>query len=356
MRRIAARSAAESSCRQALATPAMSRSRLALAIAATLSSSAAMHVAPASAVEAPGDVTLEEVVVTARKRTENLQDVPVSIDVFTSKDLHHLAIRRLREPHSVHFVRERRSRYADVRDARRIRRQQPELRQHRLHRLPARRHVDELLRHHARPSSVRHCANRSAQRSAGDDVRRRRHGRRVAFHHQQARPQGVQRRHRRRRRQGRVRQPQRHGGGVHQHPPHRRLDGAAYFRVQRLPRRIHQQSEHHPQLGERHGVEQFAVVGEELQRGEGDGRPDRPRSSHCGRLESLVDLQLPARTHARRVGPGSDHRRRGRCRRQPGQRPGTLSRFPQRGSLWPGIQAVLHEDLGFPSGGRRGHR
>ncbi len=268
----------------------------------------------------------------------------------------HLAIRRLREPHSVHFVRERRSRYADVRDARRIRRQQPELRQHRLHRLPARRHVDELLRHHARPSSVRHCANRSAQRSAGDDVRRRRHGRRVAFHHQQARPQGVQRRHRRRRRQGRVRQPQRHGGGVHQHPPHRRLDGAAYFRVQRLPRRIHQQSEHHPQLGERHGVEQFAVVGEELQRGEGDGRPDRPRSSHCGRLESLVDLQLPARTHARRVGPGSDHRRRGRCRRQPGQRPGTLSRFPQRGSLWPGIQAVLHEDLGFPSGGRRGHR
>jgi outer membrane receptor protein involved in Fe transport len=70
----------------------MSRSRLALAIAATLSSSAAMHVAPASAVEAPGDVTLEEVVVTARKRTENLQDVPVSIDVFTSKDLQNLAI------------------------------------------------------------------------------------------------------------------------------------------------------------------------------------------------------------------------------------------------------------------------
>ena len=38
------------------------------------------------------DTTLEEVIVTARKRTENLQDVPISIDVFTSKDLQNLAI------------------------------------------------------------------------------------------------------------------------------------------------------------------------------------------------------------------------------------------------------------------------
>jgi len=36
--------------------------------------------------------TLQEVVITARKRTENLQDVPESIDVFTSKDLENLSI------------------------------------------------------------------------------------------------------------------------------------------------------------------------------------------------------------------------------------------------------------------------
>ena len=35
---------------------------------------------------------LQEVVVTARKREENLQDVPISIDVLTQKDLQHLGI------------------------------------------------------------------------------------------------------------------------------------------------------------------------------------------------------------------------------------------------------------------------
>ncbi|HET9390644.1 MAG TPA: TonB-dependent receptor [Steroidobacteraceae bacterium] len=52
--------------------------------------------APALAAGAPADAAptgeLQEVVVTARKREENLQDVPVSIDVFTQKDLSHLAI------------------------------------------------------------------------------------------------------------------------------------------------------------------------------------------------------------------------------------------------------------------------
>ena len=50
--------------------------------------------APALAAAA-ADVTtggLQEVVVTARKREENLQDVPVSIDVFTAKDMQNLGI------------------------------------------------------------------------------------------------------------------------------------------------------------------------------------------------------------------------------------------------------------------------
>ena len=44
------------------------------------------------AAAASQSTSLAEVVVTARKRTENLQDVPISIDVFTSKDLQNLAI------------------------------------------------------------------------------------------------------------------------------------------------------------------------------------------------------------------------------------------------------------------------
>src|SRR5262249_9383088 len=41
--------------------------------------------------------SLQEVVVTARKRTENLQDVSQSIDVFTSQDLQNLAISRFED-------------------------------------------------------------------------------------------------------------------------------------------------------------------------------------------------------------------------------------------------------------------
>lgn len=67
------------------------RSKLALAIAAVLAGGGALHGAPALAAASPTDA-LQEIVVTARKRAENLQDVPISIDVFTSKDLQHLAI------------------------------------------------------------------------------------------------------------------------------------------------------------------------------------------------------------------------------------------------------------------------
>src|ERR1700734_1724848 len=82
MRQIAARSAAKQSRSVAAAVPRGTRTKLSFAIAAVLSSSAAMHAAPARAAEASSDTTLEEVLVTARKRTENLQDVPISIDVF----------------------------------------------------------------------------------------------------------------------------------------------------------------------------------------------------------------------------------------------------------------------------------
>ena len=73
------------------ALPPVSRSKLSLAIAAALSGAADMHACRAGR-RGSADATLEEVIVTARKRTENLQDVPMSIDVFTSKDLQNLAI------------------------------------------------------------------------------------------------------------------------------------------------------------------------------------------------------------------------------------------------------------------------
>jgi iron complex outermembrane recepter protein len=92
MRTLAARSAAKSPHRAPIALPHPSRSKLAIAIAAALTSAATMHVVPALALDASSDTTLEEVIVTARKRAENLQDVPISIDVFTSKDMQNLAI------------------------------------------------------------------------------------------------------------------------------------------------------------------------------------------------------------------------------------------------------------------------
>jgi iron complex outermembrane receptor protein len=92
MRTTAARSAAKRARPGPAPLPHGVRSKLSVAIAAALSGAAAMHMAPAWAAAASSDAMLEEVVVTARKRTENLQDVPISIDVFTSKDLQNLAI------------------------------------------------------------------------------------------------------------------------------------------------------------------------------------------------------------------------------------------------------------------------
>ena len=90
MRKSPARTVATSS--QLQLPPSLSPSKLAVAIATALSGAAAFHALPVRAEAASSDTTLEEVIVTARKRTENLQDVPISIDVFTSKDLQNLGI------------------------------------------------------------------------------------------------------------------------------------------------------------------------------------------------------------------------------------------------------------------------
>jgi len=85
-------SAATAFCVGRMAVCLPTRSKLSVAIAAVLSGAAAVQGAPAPADTAGPSDTLNEIVVTARKRVENLQDVPQSIDVFTHKDLENLAI------------------------------------------------------------------------------------------------------------------------------------------------------------------------------------------------------------------------------------------------------------------------
>ena len=64
-------------------------SKISIAVAAALA------MTPSRAPAAPADSSagaLQEIVVTARKREENLQDVPLSIDVFTKRDMQNLGI------------------------------------------------------------------------------------------------------------------------------------------------------------------------------------------------------------------------------------------------------------------------
>jgi outer membrane receptor protein involved in Fe transport len=77
--------------------PARARSKIGLAVAAALAGIAVPR-APVladtadAAAAAGGSSGLQEVVVSARKVEENLQNVPISINVFTQKDLSNLAI------------------------------------------------------------------------------------------------------------------------------------------------------------------------------------------------------------------------------------------------------------------------
>ncbi len=67
-------------------------SRIGLAVAAALASVATPRSPALAGAADTSSGALQEVVVTARKREENLQDVPISIDVLTQKDLKNLAI------------------------------------------------------------------------------------------------------------------------------------------------------------------------------------------------------------------------------------------------------------------------
>ncbi|HJS91329.1 MAG TPA: TonB-dependent receptor [Steroidobacteraceae bacterium] len=79
-------------------------SSIGLAVAAALAASASAPAALADAAAAAGAETaaapsdqLQEIVVTARKREENLQVVPLSVDVFSRQDLNNLAINSMED-------------------------------------------------------------------------------------------------------------------------------------------------------------------------------------------------------------------------------------------------------------------
>ncbi len=74
---------------RALPRGSTAASKIGLAIATVLA--IAPSRAPAAAASSDSSA-LQEIVVTSRKREENLQDVPLSVDVFTKKDLQNLAI------------------------------------------------------------------------------------------------------------------------------------------------------------------------------------------------------------------------------------------------------------------------
>ena len=59
----------------------------AVAAAVALALVQGMVAAPVAAAEADDDVALDEIVVTAERREQNLQDIPIAASVFTADDL-----------------------------------------------------------------------------------------------------------------------------------------------------------------------------------------------------------------------------------------------------------------------------
>ena len=79
---------------RAAAAPARTHRALRMAIASILSGAAMAGSLPARAADSDA---LGEIIVTARKQTENLQDVPQSIDVFSSQDIQNLNINQFED-------------------------------------------------------------------------------------------------------------------------------------------------------------------------------------------------------------------------------------------------------------------
>ncbi len=92
----------------AVRNPHGASSKIGLAVAAVLAGAVAIPAAHADADAAGPADRLQEIIVTATKRRENLQDVPISIDVFTRQALKNLGISNMddymRQEPSISFI------------------------------------------------------------------------------------------------------------------------------------------------------------------------------------------------------------------------------------------------------------
>ena len=73
--------------------PAFRKTKIAAAIAAV----SGLYAVPVAGEDAGAQLTVEEIIVTARKREQNIQDTPVSIQAFTSDDIDRLDISRFED-------------------------------------------------------------------------------------------------------------------------------------------------------------------------------------------------------------------------------------------------------------------
>ena len=183
-----------------------SYSKLSYAIAAILGGSVAglAHAATATDTAPVSSDSIQEITVTAQRRTENIQDVPIAIQALTAETLTQLQrtdLRRLRQVPAERDLLESTARARatftcaglSAGAAARL----PVLGFHR--RLPERRGLPRRSIGAAAGPQPRHLrrrpgAHRGARRSAGHALRRRCPGRRGSLHHEQAQAQRDRRR------------------------------------------------------------------------------------------------------------------------------------------------------------------
>ena len=206
-----------------------STQKLSYAIAAILSGSATGFVHAAAATDAEASDSIQEITVTAQRRTENIQNVPITIQALTAETLSELNVTTFDDyvkylpnvsvatngPGQGNIFMRGLSAGAGGQPVQRHDRRLPERRH-----LPGR-SVGPVPRPQPRHLCRRPGAHRGARRSAGHAVRRRRRGRRGALHHQQAQAQRDRRQRRSRLRRDRARRPeQRPDGGAQRAADH----------------------------------------------------------------------------------------------------------------------------------------
>ena len=254
--------------------PAFRKTKIAAAIAAV----SGLYAVPVAGEDAGAQPTVEEIIVTARKREQNIQDTPVSIQAFTSDDIdeaRHQPLRGLRGPERVDLLHQRGPRDAGHAHPRRVGRRYSarvphQRRDHGL--LPRRAAGDRPQRGGARPAPLRHRAHRGAARTGGHLLRRVRRVRNRAHHQQAARPGEVRVRRGPDGRQHQRRRHHLHRRGLRQRAAVRPSRAAGRVLV-RQEQRLHRQPAFRVHVPQRRHRQQRPLRRRGLQRGRDPGWP-----------------------------------------------------------------------------------